>query len=144
MSQQDIGQRPNPGTSMCSRCDSPESLASYADHCPVCGALLDGRRDRRTASTVPFVRDWITALRLQGGDFDEIAAHAANEIAFECVVRRLHPQEIFDAARAAYYSALPSTRGASIRKSSNAGNRAALSMQPTGPQRERGLLSETA
>ncbi|HEV3473685.1 MAG TPA: hypothetical protein VG408_10895, partial [Actinomycetota bacterium] len=64
--------------------------------------------DRRSPRTVPFIRDWITRLRDHGADFDTDAARAAAEVAFAVSQSTYSPNEIFQAARAAYYRVLTS------------------------------------
>ena len=64
--------------------------------------------DRRSPRTVPFVRDWLTRLRDQGADFDPDAARAAVEVAFAVSRSTYSVNEIFQAARAAYYQVLAS------------------------------------
>ncbi|MDQ3962416.1 MAG: hypothetical protein M3277_00630 [Actinomycetota bacterium] len=66
--------------------------------------------DRRSPRTVPFIRDWITRLRSNGADFDPDAARAATEVAFAVSQSTYSPNEIFQAARAAYYQVLASER----------------------------------
>lgn len=92
----------------CPECRSPIALTPSDTRCPVCESTLPDstRRDRRTPTTVPFVRDWITNLRINGGDFSRTAARAANAIAYESFRRGLRIEEIFEVARAAYYTAL--------------------------------------
>jgi hypothetical protein len=95
-------------SSDCPECDSPIALQPRQRSCPVCNVELSeqGWGERRAPTTVPFFRDWVTDLRMRGGDFDQAAARAASEIAHACARRGLRPQEIFQIARAAYYEAL--------------------------------------
>lgn len=64
--------------------------------------------DRRSLRTVPFIRRWITDLRNNGADFDIDAARAATEVAFAVSRSTYSPNEVFQAARAAYYRVLTS------------------------------------
>jgi hypothetical protein len=83
-------------------------LGHLATRCPVCEEKLrrEPGSERRTARTVPFVRDWITELRLRGGDFSKEAARDANEFAYQAFRRGLRAEEVFDIARTAYYKIL--------------------------------------
>lgn len=95
-------------TLSCPECASPIALTPSQIRCPVCDSILpdSGHRDRRTAKTVPFVRDWVTDLRLSGGDFTRTAARTANAMAYESFRRGLRAEEIFEVARIAYYTVL--------------------------------------
>ena len=62
--------------------------------------------DRRETRSVEFVRDWITQLRLRGGDFDKVAAQRACEVAFAARRAGNTNHEVFALARLAYYREL--------------------------------------
>jgi hypothetical protein len=62
--------------------------------------------DRRETRSVDFVRDWITQLRLRGGDFDKLAAQRACEAAFAARRAGSTAHEVFALARLAYYREL--------------------------------------
>lgn len=64
--------------------------------------------ERRTAPSVDFVRNWITDLRLRGGDFRKEAAQAASEAAARARRLGYRPDEIFEIARHTYYRTLAS------------------------------------
>lgn len=63
-------------------------------------------RAERRGDYVLFVRDWITELRCQGGDFSPAAARTANMRALAALEAGHDPDTIFRIARAAYYSVL--------------------------------------
>lgn len=67
---------------------------------------MQSRAERRVGAYVLFVRDWITQLRLRGGDFSPVAASRANEVAYRALRQSAEPDAIFQAARSAYYSSL--------------------------------------
>lgn len=97
----------------CANCSSPVVLGPFETSCPICAAPVraSGHGERRARDTVPFVRDWITQLRLSGGDFTKAAARQANEVANAAFRRGIPMAEIFDLSRAAYYEALrPASR----------------------------------
>ena len=75
------------------------------------GELQEGGRmtqqlERRSNQTVDFVRDWITSLRLAGGDFDERAAAEAGRAALAARRSGHTEADVFETARNAYYNAL--------------------------------------
>jgi hypothetical protein len=96
----------------CRNCGSRFELERGAKACPICEEIIypHGLGERRSEATVPFIRDWITALRFAGGDFDKTAARAAQEVARAQVKRGIPPTEVFEGARAAYYEALRAPR----------------------------------
>lgn len=67
----------------CEFCGSRVELARYGKSCPICGEVVcpEGLGERRSDIGVPFIRNWITALRLSGGDFDKRAARLTHELA---------------------------------------------------------------
>jgi hypothetical protein len=92
----------------CPYCASPIRLERFATSCPICSEVLypNGLGERRAPNRVPLVRDWITALRFSGGDFDKRAARTTMEFAVACVARAIPPTELFQLARDVYYDEL--------------------------------------
>jgi hypothetical protein len=65
--------------------------------------------ERRRTPTVPRVRDWITDLRLRGGDFSQDAATIAGRVAQQAYQSSGSEDVAFQAARVAYFEALRET-----------------------------------
>jgi hypothetical protein len=89
----------------CPQCDSAIELNRFERLCPVCDEVIcpEGLGERRSYAGVPFVRNWITALRFSGGDFDKKTARLTQEFADACLRRGVPPAELFSLARDAYY-----------------------------------------
>lgn len=76
--------------------------------CPACGAVFDAplANERRAREHIPAVRDWVTSLRLSGGDFSREAAQLAQEAAWLARRSGGSVEDAFQTARVAYYEAL--------------------------------------
>lgn len=76
--------------------------------CPECGAAIDGplENERRSSRDIVPIRDWITSLRMSGGDFSRDAAVAAREAAWNARRNGGSLEDAFQSARVAYYAAL--------------------------------------
>lgn len=91
----------------CRHCENPIELKRLAKTCPICNEIIfpEGLGERRKGATVPFVRDWVTALRFSGGDFNKLAARLTLEFAESCRTNGMSARDVFTLARDAYYRA---------------------------------------